>query len=360
MYSAFELTLMVNHACNLRCTYCYTGAKFNRPLSEDLGRKVIDRAVNSIADRGLLELGFFGGEPLLESRLIKGLIDYARRQTDTRRLGLKLSMTTNGTVSSPDSWEIMFMDEMELSVSCDGLPEIHDRFRRTAAGEGTFFMVKETLDRLNEAGVDYQVVTVVRPDTLPSLPESIRYLHSMGAGAIEVSLDLWTRWERDSLAELEAVIEECVSIWQSRLPDFRLNWFDEKAAFISQLEMPESPRCGFGAGQIAVSPAGNLYPCERLIGADLPDNPMRLHGDAVSGDHFLDFDNDHETTRDDECESCALESGCSTFCRCSNYVRTGDPTQPDLLLCILNQRCLEQTAAAFQPLVTVQTGKESS
>ncbi len=36
----------------------------------------------------------------------------------------------------------------------------------------------------------------------------------------------------------------------------------------------------FGAGQIAVTPRGNLYPCERLIGGDEEGNPSRLPGTA--------------------------------------------------------------------------------
>ena len=35
---------------------------------------------------------------------------------------------------------------------------------------------------------------------------------------------------------------------------------------------------------------------------------------------------------------------CSTFCRCSNYVRTGNTRRPDLLLCAWNQACLNETA----------------
>ena len=70
MCDQFHLVLMVNHACNLRCTYCYTGTKFSRKMPEAVGRKCIDRALRSIRPGGVLELGFFGGEPLIEAALI--------------------------------------------------------------------------------------------------------------------------------------------------------------------------------------------------------------------------------------------------------------------------------------------------
>ena len=63
MFDVFELTLMVNHACNLRCTYCYTGAKLHRPMSTQTACAAIDRAVSSLGIGGELQVVF-----LVESR----------------------------------------------------------------------------------------------------------------------------------------------------------------------------------------------------------------------------------------------------------------------------------------------------
>lgn len=39
---SMELTLFVEHQCNLRCTYCYTGDKFTRRMSsETIDRKSV-------------------------------------------------------------------------------------------------------------------------------------------------------------------------------------------------------------------------------------------------------------------------------------------------------------------------------
>jgi len=67
VHTRFALTLVVNHACNLRCTYCFTGDKVRRPMRLATGRKAIDRALQSLLPGGTLHLGFFGGEPLIEA-----------------------------------------------------------------------------------------------------------------------------------------------------------------------------------------------------------------------------------------------------------------------------------------------------
>ena len=96
MFERFGLTLMVNHACNLRCTYCYTGEKLGRRLPLATGQKAIDRALHSLKPHGMLELAFFGGEPLVEAELILELVAYARSEAARHEMDLALSMTTNG------------------------------------------------------------------------------------------------------------------------------------------------------------------------------------------------------------------------------------------------------------------------
>src|SRR5438034_1908045 len=137
MYKQFGLVLMVNHACNLRCTYCYTGEKFSRRMHYSVGAKAIDRAVASIEPGGVLELGFFGGEPLIEAALILDLIDRARARTACRGVALRLNLTTNGTLTSSEAWDVMLDPEIDLAISHDGLPHVHDRHRLTVDGHST-------------------------------------------------------------------------------------------------------------------------------------------------------------------------------------------------------------------------------
>lgn len=351
MYSQFSLTLMVNHACNLRCTYCYTGAKSNRPMAMEVGFAAIDRALATIQPEGTLELGFFGGEPLFESKRIHEWISHARVQAAAGNLHLVLGLTTNGSQTSPLAWEIMTLKEMELAVSCDGDPSTHDRHRPLVNGGGSSRLVEGTLRRLVSEGRSFRMVTVVRPDTLSALPAGLWYFKDLGVRSVDFSLDLWTRWTVDDVARLESIVDECASLWQNWLPDFGINWFDEKLARMAQVpQLGATARCGFGAGEIAVAPSGNLYPCERLIGEDASENAMRLPGHALRGTDFLP-QTVYPTRSAAACDACPIQSVCGTTCRCSNYVRTGNVSAPDGLLCRVDKACYRATARALQNLV---------
>ena len=353
MYPRFSLVLSVNHACNMRCSYCYAGRKFSAPMPEQTGRKAIDRAIASTQPGGSLSLGFFGGEPLLEAGLIAKLIDCAYARAEAAEIDLSLSMTVNGTVTTDAAWALMTRPGLSLAVSCHGLPEVHDRYRRFPDGTGSARVVLNTIARLQDAGRDFRVVMVVRPDTVAALPEGIQFLREQGVTHVDPSLDLWTHWSKDDVGRLETTIESLAQIWRDGLPKCGINWFDEKAVRIAQIPATPTARCGFGSGEIAVAPSGNLYPCERLIGSDDELNPMRLPG-SLYGDGDFICRKPPKPCHSAACDECQIQSLCNTTCRCSNYARTGKCGEPDALLCALNRACAKETVQILSELQSSQ------
>ncbi|HEV3028797.1 MAG TPA: radical SAM protein [Planctomycetota bacterium] len=341
MYRTFSLTLMVNHACNLRCSYCYTGAKIQRPMPPRIARAAVDRAVASLEPGGLFELGFFGGEPLVEARLVASIKSYAQELSSSRGLRFSCSLTTNGTIAESDAWALLLDPAVAVSISHDGLPSTHDRYRVSIDGRGTSDAVGRTLRRMVSAGREFNVVLVVRPDTVSTLVEGIQYLREMGVRRVEPSLDLWTPWSLVDRERLYQSVAECADLWRQALPAFSISWFDEKLARLARVPLDQGARCAFGDGQIAVAPSGNLFPCERLIGEDAPGHPWRLPGHALEGSPFLNL-RPSASVDAASCSDCPGKDSCGATCRCSNVVRTGSPGAPDDLLCTFDRVCTEE------------------
>jgi uncharacterized protein len=343
----FALTLMVNHACNLRCNYCYTGAKINRPMPHSVGVAAIDRACRSLGLAGVLDLGFFGGEPLLESTRILDWMRYARHRAGASAMRVRFTLTTNGTIDNSEAWEVMLDPDLELAISCDGPPAVHDQHRRDAHNRPTSAEVETTLRKLVSLGRSFRVVAVVRPDNLDHISANLEYFYDLGIRHVDLSLDLWTAWTAGDGRRLGSAITAAANLWRRWLPDFSLNWFDVKAAALAQLpSTEENTRCGFGTGEIAVAPSGRLYPCERVIGEDPLGHPLCLSGHATDSGDFLHFTTD-TFARCSTCSQCALAPACDTTCRCSNFIRTGNVNRPDGLLCILNKAIAQATAAVL-------------
>jgi uncharacterized protein len=353
MHARFGLTLMVTHACNLRCAYCYTGLKKRKSMSLAIGRRAIDRAVASIDPEGTLELSFFGGEPLLEADLIGQIVEYAEQQTDPHGQNLSLSLTTNGTIVHPAAWTLMMRDDLELAISCDGRAEVHDRYRRDTRGEATFDSVIDTVRRLVAARRPFRVVMVVNPDTLAALPEGMAYLRDLSVRCIQPALNHWTAWSESDLDRLACVIAAGADQWRAWLPEMSISWFDTQPVRWRGSEGASMRAAVSVNTEIAVAPSGRLYPCERLIGEDVEDHPLALAGHVLEGHDFLGSQVAPARAHP-ACGECAMASDCDTDCRCSNYIRTGDVTRPDQLLCRFNQECLTQTARVLNEPVQIR------
>jgi uncharacterized protein len=301
------------------------------------GAAAISRGFRSLTPGGQLQLSFFGGEPLIEAQRIQTWMNLARTLANESGKRMRFNLTSNGTRTGPEAWSVMMQEDLDLAISFDGTRALHDRHRRDAHGNGSADMVLQTIERLLTEQRELEVITVVRPDNVEQIPDALRYMYSLGIRQVHLSLDLWTKWTSADGLCLQRCIEEAAQLWRSWLPAFSLNWFDAKVAELARLSVTQQcTRCGFGDGEIAVAPSGRLYPCERLIGEDRPDQPMRLPGHALEGDDFLHHAAD-PLVRSSPCSECALAFACDTICRCSNFIRTGDVHRSDGLLCLLNK-----------------------
>ena len=56
----------LTHDCNLRCPYCFTGAKFSREMTLDTAKRTAEFVVDYAKQHGQPAVfSFFGGEPMM-------------------------------------------------------------------------------------------------------------------------------------------------------------------------------------------------------------------------------------------------------------------------------------------------------
>ena len=139
------ICLHVAHDCNLRCKYCFAGTGAfggSRTLMNfETGKKGIDFVLESSGHRNHCEVDFFGGEPLLNFKVVKDLVQYGRKAAAEKNKTIKFTLTTNGVLLDEKVQAYLEQEEISVVLSLDGRPEVHDRMRPYADGRGSYAKV---------------------------------------------------------------------------------------------------------------------------------------------------------------------------------------------------------------------------
>jgi len=335
-----NLTLALTHRCNLRCTYCYAGKKFRRTISKDVICKGLDIAFKHPSPR--LQVSFFGGEPLLEP----DLIDYAAIETKKRAKAtgksFLLSMTTNGTRFTEANLDLIERHKIHVAVSLDGDREAQNSARVWPNGRGSFRSVDAGLRRALARLGRVDSISVVHPKNVHRMPDSFSYLASLGVRRFAFNMDYDSEWTEEAILQLERSVDE---LMDRALDHYRAgNNFTigpYHAKIVSRLKggFCDQDQCDFGCAEIAVAPSGRIYPCDRLIGEDGPDQEDLVIGhvdNGVDAERVWALKKPKDEVKPD-CEGCAIIDRCMWWCGCVNHTLTGKVDEVSGLLCHIEQ-----------------------
>ena len=156
----------VSGACNLHCRYCFYADEMHHrgqavypPMTQKTLEAVVRRTL--IHADGAVTFMFQGGEPTLAGLpFYEALIAFVQRYNG-RHLPVQYALQTNGYALSDEMIAFFARHGFLLGVSLDGIAPVHDAQRIDAAGEPTYERVRGTLDRLQTAGVPFNVLCVV-------------------------------------------------------------------------------------------------------------------------------------------------------------------------------------------------------
>jgi len=138
-YVPFLLVFHITGRCNLQCAYCYASS-YNRT---DLKIEEIQDVLSQAAKLGTRHVILSGGEPLLHPDFYE-IAEYAKK------LGLKVHITSNGTMIDEIAAEKLRSLDVNVTISLDGsCAEVNDPLR----GDGTFSLAINSIDNLVNSGV---------------------------------------------------------------------------------------------------------------------------------------------------------------------------------------------------------------
>ena len=328
-----NLALFLTTSCNLRCVYCYgSGGEIDLP---DLTLEEIEAFLKVFKTaRGIMFHGW--GEPTLRFDLIREVVKKHGRR-------YQYSIGTNGVYgSSRHRVEIArFLAENKFGVtlSLDSIPEINDRQRPRANGEGSTAEVLETMRVFKKYGVQFGVRAGVSAGGLDYMEDFLYFMKKLGVRGFKIEPVFESgraRRERDKseFARMPDLLEfgrNLVGIWK----------LGQKIGVkVDSTYLPFKVRrsfCGATEGSCLV-----LYNT-RLIGTCWeemlnPSSPFVVGKmEKSNGDYrvfiFRDrlerlHERSHIALEDERCRRCPLKYSCSGGCPFKSYEHYGDLEHP--------------------------------
>ena len=272
------LCLHICHDCNLRCEYCFAKeGTYNTPrdyMSLEVGKKSIDFLISESKNIKNLEVDFFGGEPLLNLDVVKGIVEYAKARAKECGKIFTFTMTTNCLMLNDDTrqWLNEEMDNVVLSI--DGRKSIHDRVRKTANGVSAYDSILNNALKMAKMrnGKRYYARGTY---TAYNIDFSKDVIELAEKGFDQISVEPVVLPEDSPMAlKMSDVAGLCDEY--DKVADALIDFSGTEKGFNFfhfMLDLDHGPcinkrlhGCGAGLDYLAVAPTGEIYPCHRFAG----------------------------------------------------------------------------------------------
>lgn len=339
-----NISIDLTEECNLACTYCFTWAKIHkkRILPRELGYKIVDHWLENGHSMGNMprNMTFWGGEPLLEWKLLQDLVRYTNKKKGDQQV--TFGGTCNGTLYTPDKVEWCLENKGLMLVSLDGVEAVHDYARKFRTGSGSWKVIDRNLRKALEIAPQQMVRASLTVQSTPYFLDTVKYfIEDLGVKDFSFSPVFEDPWDKENLELLEDQFKQVIDYMIKRRRNgdaVGVKHFDDEAKIpFNTKKLPPVPACGAGNNYSGWSIDGVNFPCHRFNKHELS-TAERRKSPSVLGyiddtGKFIDMKNPLRTTLldfknnpSDTCDSCDIfrKSICSGGCYALNNDFTKD------------------------------------
>ncbi|MBQ9562877.1 MAG: radical SAM protein [Lachnospiraceae bacterium] len=246
--------------CNQKCVHCYAAGQTlsdEEELSTEDWKKILDKC----REIGIPQVTFTGGEPTMREDLFE-LIRHARWFISR--------LNTNGIKLTEDYCRRLHeaeLDSVQITFY-SSVPEVHNQLVGAAQYENTVKGIDNALAERLSVSINTPLCTLNR-----DYIKTLEFLHEKGvlyvtcSGLITTGNAAGEASERLQLTseELEAILREAVAYCHANGMEIAFTspgWISQDV--FDELNIP-SPSCGACLSNMAVTPGGNVVPCQSWL-----------------------------------------------------------------------------------------------
>lgn len=269
--------MIVTTGCNFRCKYCYLSSLIDykaRVMSLDKSKMILDYFYSYIKKikNEVPKLVLYGGEPLLNKKVIKFIIKDVRKNIKNKRIPFtNIILITNGSLLNDNIIKFLKKNKVLIAVSLDGPKNINDKNRLYVNGESTYDDTVRAISLLNRNNIKPTLSCTINQGNVKKLNEIIPWMiknfeiDSLGLNLFsggDCSNKVIKRLSNDSAKEIIKVFRLCreYGIYEDTV-------LRQMKAFVE--ENPNIYYCAATGREISVDPDGNLATCPAFLNTKL-------------------------------------------------------------------------------------------
>lgn len=318
------VSLAVAQKCNLGCTYCYAeGGDFGGPaknMALDIACASIERVIDETPPGERANIAFLGGEPLVNRFVLYAATEFAAERAAEKGVRLGYSITTNGTLVTPEDGEFFERHGFAVTISLDGIGATHDAQRAFKGGRGSFDRIVERVAPLlaiqRRMQISARVTVTPRNLRLRATLDGLIDLgfHSVGFSPMLSSPTGRDQMDAPELTDMLDQMIDCGREFERQTITGRRYPFSNIATALHEIHKgTHRPYpCGAGAGYMGVSADGGLFACHRFV-----DDDSGAMGDVAGGVDKVkqrDWLADRHVHSQEPCKSCWARYLCGGGC----------------------------------------------
>lgn len=260
--------------CNYKCRHCFVSAPICQ--TEDMSTEECLKVIRQLADCGIWEISFTGGEPLIRA-------DFPQLIQECSNVGIRITeLHTNGSMLTPEVLQqfIRTGQNPRIQVSYDGVGW-HDWVRGHAGAQQA---AENALQSAYEAGLKTCAAMSLFRDNVPAIRQTVQRLAALHVHSIKISpmfnAGLWGKdYAEKTLTDeafLSAVLDYIPSFFSDGKPCSLSmgGYFDyNKEQDIGTSSLAKNPSsqvvrypCPWISSNLYIDPAGTVLPCMEFSG----------------------------------------------------------------------------------------------
>lgn len=274
-----SIDVLLSADCNLACKYCFVKKGHYRGKSAlmqfDVGEKTVDFLIQKSGIKNDLFICFFGGEPLMNFRVLENMVIYALEEGKKNNKHFHFSITTNGTLLSDEVVEFINKHQISVLISIDGDIYSHNLNRPFPGGGDSYNKIVENLKKLNQNSINYSARATVTTFTKNKIAENYEHLISLGFNRIHFENALAPKGKvfitnKKDIEEIKKqyslIAKKINKVIKSGQP-YNIETFPLPLERIDT-KKPNFYSCTAGKGYVSVDVNGDIYLCHRLVGEE--------------------------------------------------------------------------------------------